>query len=229
MHSIKQGLRVLLVLVAMAAAVPGVQAKTIGILVFDQVLTSDVTAPAEVFGAASRKAWFTDYKVKLINVERGTTVTTDEGLTLVVNASIHDDLTLDALVVPSAYEMDHLHANSALMTFLRRQGKQARWLASNCSGAFLLADAELLDGHRATTYSGGEDKFQRRFPKVKVQRDTNVVVDGNRVTSNGSTVSYQSALVLLGKMTSSRHAHSVFKALQMERLMDWNRVAHYLE
>lgn len=212
------------------AAVPGSRTKTVGILVFDQVLTSDVTAPAEVFGVASRKAWFSDYKVKLINVERGPSVTTEEGLTLSVDASIHDhDLTLDALIVPSAYEMDHLHANATLIGFLRRHGQEARWIASNCSGALLLADAGLLDGYRATTYSGGEGRFQRRFPEVDVQHDTNVVVDRNRITSNGSIVSYQSALVLLGKMSSDRNAHSVFDALQLQRLMDWNRISHHLK
>ena len=80
-------------------------------------------------------------------------------------------------------------------------------------------------GERAwKRYSGGERRFQRQFSD-----DANVVVDGSVVTSNGSLVRYQAALVLLGKMTSRRHAHSVFEALQMERLIDWERVADRLE
>lgn len=62
--------------------------KKIGVLVYDEVLTSDAVAPAEVFGVASRKAWFSDYEVVLINVERSKTVTTEEGLTLQVDANI---------------------------------------------------------------------------------------------------------------------------------------------
>ncbi|MDF4362349.1 DJ-1/PfpI family protein, partial [Vibrio parahaemolyticus] len=42
--------------------------KRIGILVYDGVLTSDVTAPLEVFGVASRLTWFSDYEVLTISV-----------------------------------------------------------------------------------------------------------------------------------------------------------------
>ena len=41
--------------------------KVIGILVYDGVLTSDVVGPAEVFGAATKQSWFTDYEVKMIS------------------------------------------------------------------------------------------------------------------------------------------------------------------
>ena len=41
--------------------------STIGILVYDGFLTSDVTAPVEVFGAASKKAWFSSYKVVTVS------------------------------------------------------------------------------------------------------------------------------------------------------------------
>ena len=46
----------------------------IGIIVFDGVLTSDVTAPIEVFGAASKKSWFSDYEVVVISATKNTSV-----------------------------------------------------------------------------------------------------------------------------------------------------------
>nr|WP_231583886.1 MULTISPECIES: hypothetical protein [unclassified Vibrio] len=57
--------------------------KRIGILVYDGVLTSDVTAPLEVFGVASRLTWFSDYEVLTISVSDQKTITTEEGLKLV--------------------------------------------------------------------------------------------------------------------------------------------------
>ena len=54
--------------------------KRIGIIVFDGVLTSDITAPIEVFGIASRKSWFSDYETITINVGSQDTITTEEGL-----------------------------------------------------------------------------------------------------------------------------------------------------
>lgn len=59
--------------------------KTIGILVYDGVLTSDVTAPLEVFGVASRLTWFSDYDVVTISVTDTHTVTTEEGLKIGVD------------------------------------------------------------------------------------------------------------------------------------------------
>ena len=201
--------------------------KKIGVLVYDEVLTSDAVAPAEVFGVASRKAWFSDYEVLLINVERGETVTTEEGLTLQVDANIYDDLDLDVLIVNSAYDMDWLFENEDLTQFMRGQAKKVEWLASNCSGAFLYAHAGLLDGYRATTWAGGESALQRQFPKVDVIVDQNVVVDRNRLTSNGGVPSYQAALVLLWLMSGESNAKEVFETIQFNRLIPWSEIEKY--
>lgn len=67
------------------------------------MLTSDVTASLEVFGVASKKAWFSNYQVLLIAATQDKTITTKEGLTLVANNSIYDAPQLDVLLVVSAY------------------------------------------------------------------------------------------------------------------------------
>ncbi|MEE9337736.1 MAG: hypothetical protein V3U87_06625 [Methylococcaceae bacterium] len=51
----------------------------IGILVFDGFLTSDVTAPLEVFGAATKKAWFSSYQVVVISTTKNKTVVQRKG------------------------------------------------------------------------------------------------------------------------------------------------------
>ena len=200
----------------------------IGIVIFDGVLTSDVTAPAEVFGVASRQAWFKDYNVALISVEDKATITTEEGLVLTPDYHIGNAPSLDVLLLPSAYDMDGLFKNQQLTAFIQQQAKSVSWLASNCSGAFLLANAGLLDGRRATTWAGGEKDLQKQYPKIKVVEDENVVVDGKIITSNGSIVSYQAALVLLANMSSAAKAKEVFETLQMQRVMDWSAVSQYL-
>lgn len=201
--------------------------KKVGVLVYDEVLTSDVTAPAEVFGVASRKAWFSDYDVVLINVKRTATVTTEEGLTLQVDANIYDELDLDVLIVNSAYDMDWLFENEDLTRFLQNQATKVEWMVSNCSGAFLYAHAGLLDGYRATTWAGGESDLQSEFPNIDVVFDRNVVVDRNRITSNGGIPSYQGALVLLALMSGEGHAKEVFETIQLNRLMPWSEIAKY--
>lgn len=192
--------------------------KRVGILVFDGVLTSDIVAPIEVFGIASKKSWFSDYDTITINVGSGDTVTTEEGLKLVVDAYLNEAPAVDVLLVPSAYEMEPLLENEKLIAYIRNTGATAEWMASNCSGAFLLAEAGLLDGKRATTWAGGEAGLKKSFPKVDVQYNTNYVIDDGVITSNGSVVSYEAALALLEKLSSKRRADEVREALQMSRV-----------
>ncbi|MFT6420495.1 MAG: transcriptional regulator GlxA family with amidase domain [Porticoccus sp.] len=219
----------LLISVALFSVPSFAAEKKIGVLVYDKVLSSDVTAPAEVFGVATRKSWFSDYEVILIGVDKDAPViTTEEGIRLTVDKTIYDTPKLDALIVTSSYVMDTLFENSDLTKFLKSQAKNVSWLASNCSGAFLYAHAGLLDGYTATTWAGGEKQLQREFPKINVIEDRNVVVDRNRISSNGGIPSYQAALVLLTQMSSERKAKEVFETIQLNRLIPWSEVTRYL-
>ncbi len=202
--------------------------QRIGILVYDGVLTSDVIAPAEVFGVATRKAWFSDYEVVLIGVEKKSFITTEEGVRLTVDATIYDAPKLTALISTSSYVMDSLFENDDLTAFLKNRAKEVRWLASNCSGAFLYAHAGLLDGYKATTWFGGEKQLRKQFPKIDVVFDQNVVVDRNRISSNGGIPSYEAALVMLSLMSRPSSAKEVFETIQLNRLIEWQEVLKYL-
>jgi len=190
----------------------------IGILVFDGFLTSDVTAPIEVFGAATKKSWFSSYEVVVISVAKNKEVVSEEGLRIIADKTIYDDLKLDVLIVPSAYKMDAHLGNKMLIQYIRNQGQSASWMASNCSGAFLLGEAGVLDGKRATTWAGGEKSLLKAYPEIKVQFDTNVVVDKKVITSNGGPVSYQAAFELLEKLSSTKFATEISEAIQFNRL-----------
>lgn len=190
----------------------------IGILVFDGFLTSDVTAPIEIFGAATKKAWFSSYEVVVISATKNKEVHSEEGLKIIADKTIYDDLQLDVLLVPSAYEMDGVLKNKDLIQFIKKQSQSASWMASNCSGAFLLGEAGVLDGKNATTWAGGEKDLSKAYPKIKVQYDQNVVIDGKVITSNGGPVSYQAAFALLAKLSSEKFSKEISEAIQFDRL-----------
>lgn len=191
---------------------------TIGILVFDGFLTSDVSAPVEVFGAATKKSWFSSYELVVISTTRDMNVESEEGLRIVADKTIYDDMDLDVLLVPSAYEMKPLIRNRDLINFIERQSKNASWMASNCSGAFLLGEAGVLDGKRATTWAGGEKGLAKAYPNINVQFDENVVIDKNVITSNGGPVSYQAAFALLASLSSEKFAEEIAQSIQFDRL-----------
>src|SRR5258708_33780646 len=75
-----------------------------------------------------------------------------------------------------------------LLDFIRRGLKKSRRVTSICTGAFILAEAGLLDGRRATTHWLYARELQTRFPKVKVEEDRIFIIDGPVWTAEGSTV-----------------------------------------
>jgi len=199
-------------------------AYTIGIIVFDGVLTAEVAGPAEVFGMASKQDWFKETKVLLIGVDDRPIIVTEEGLQLAVNVTINDDLALDVLLVPGGNDMSPLLENEPLNNFIRKQEEAAQWVGSVCAGAFLLGNAGVLDGKQATTWFGGETSLQEQFPAIQVVYDQPVVMDNRRITANGGLVSYRMALVLLGKLSSAEHAREVYETLGLNRLGTWAEI-----
>jgi len=199
-------------------------AYTIGIIVFDGVLTAEVAGPAEVFGMASKQDWFKETKVLLIGVDDRPIIVTEEGLQLAVNVTINDDLALDVLLVPGGNDMSPLLENEPLNNFIRKQEEAAQWVGSVCAGAFLLGNAGVLDGKQATTWFGGETSLQEQFPAIQVVYDQPVVMDNRRITANGGLVSYRMALVLLGKLSIAEHAREVYETLGLNRLGTWAEI-----
>jgi len=78
-------------------------------------------------------------------------------------------------------------SSPALLKFLHSASKASRRTASICTGAFVLAEAGLLDGRRATTHWAFARNMQARFPAIKVQEDKIFIIDGPVWTSAGMT------------------------------------------
>ena len=115
-------------------------------------------------------------------------------------------------MVPSSLDTEGTLANEPLVAFVRDRGSRARWLASNCAGAFLLGQAGLLKGRKVTTYVGGWADLRERFPEATVLEE-HVLVDGNLVSSIGGVTSYDAALTLLGEITNEELTDVVAEAL----------------
>jgi transcriptional regulator GlxA family with amidase domain len=87
--------------------------------------------------------------------------------------------------------------NACVVEWVRRAASKARRVVSVCAGAFLLAQAGLLDGRRATTHWRLLDTLQSRFPKVKVERGPIYVQDGTVWTSAGVSSGFDLTLALV--------------------------------
>lgn len=85
----------------------------------------------------------------------------------------------------------------ALRAYIARAGREARRVAGLCTGAFLLAEAGLLDGRSATTHWAHAQRLQARFPKVRVDVDRIYIQDGNIWTSAGMSSAIDLTLALI--------------------------------
>lgn len=207
-----------LLCLACGLVAPGARAQeelqeelTVGILVFDGFLTSEVTAPMEVFARAAAEGSIR-FEPHLIAAEKKTVVS-EEGVTILPDLDFARAPRLDVLVVPSAFAMEKHLADERLVGFIREKAAQAEYVASNCAGAFLLGKAGLLDGRQVTTYIGGAEELQKMFPKARVVDDRHVVNDGNLVSSIGGAASYEATLTLLEKIGGSDLADTVAEAI----------------
>ena len=122
-----------------------------------------------------------------------------------------DDRKFDTLMVGGSVVAGAL--TPGVIKFLRRGLRRSRRVASTCTGAFVLAEAGLLDGRRATTHWHRARELQARFPKVKVEEDRIFIVDGPVWTSAGMTAGIDLALAMIEQDLGADVARAVARQL----------------
>jgi transcriptional regulator GlxA family with amidase domain len=194
----------------------GMTVRRVLIVLFDGVQSLDVTGPLEVFaGAASlhaRQHGQPAYEVITASVG-GAPVTSSSRLALVPGSDLRQVRPglVDTLVVPGG--AGTAQPDPELIGWLREHGAAPRRVASVCTGAFLLAEAGLLDGRKATTHWAYADALARRFPFVSVDADPIFVRDGRIATSAGVTAGIDLALALVAEDIGHETALAVARAL----------------
>ena len=104
---------------------------------------------------------------------------------------------IDTLIVAGGTGVVEAKRDERLPRWIRSAAPRARRVASVCTGAFLLAEAGLLDGRRATTHWAGCDELGRRYPEIEVEDAPIFVRDGDVYTSAGVTAGIDLALALV--------------------------------
>lgn len=104
----------------------------------------------------------------------------------------------DTLLIPGGAGIDDLRRNADVLAWIQRSAKTARRVVSVCTGAFLIAEAGLLDGCRATTHWAFADRLADEFPSVSIDPDPIFVRSSETVwTSAGVTAGIDLALKLV--------------------------------
>ncbi|MCB7480298.1 DJ-1/PfpI family protein [Christiangramia sediminis] len=196
---------------------------TIGLLMYNGVLQSEVIAASDVFAKPSE-----DGK-QLFNVitiaETKNPITTEEGIRIIPDYTFKNTPKLEALFVPSAYDVYAQVHNDKIVNFIKEKNKETKYTVSNCAGAQLIGKSGIANGHKIVTWIGGGEQLQKDYPELKVQNDSLVtyVKDGKFLSSNGNLASYISALNLVEIMTSPEHRKFVESYLYLDRLQNWKK------
>lgn len=172
----------------------------------------DATGPASVFANANGGMKPAKYEVVVVAAGAGA-MATSSGVSLVATHSLHFRGPIDTLLVPGGEGTREAVGDAGLVAGIARLASRARRVASVCSGAFLLAQAGLLDGRRATTHWKYLASLRRAYPRVQVDDDAIFVQDGRYWTSAGVTAGLDLALALVEADHGRQHALAVARGL----------------
>ena len=165
-------------------------------------------AAITVFEVANFVVGDAAYDVTLLS-EHGGLVRSTAGFS--VQTKAFEDRVFDTVMIGAQTAIEP--ATPGLINFVRRATETSRRVAAPCTGAFVLAEAGVLDGRRATTHWMFARDLQARFPNIKVEEDRIFIVDGSVWTSAGMTASIDLALALVERDHGIEIARSVARKL----------------
>ena len=187
--------------------------RRIVVVAFDGLQSLDAVGPIEVFSTTNRQVGREEYALELV-AARGSTVRATNGLALALDHRIGGVRgALDTVLVAGGAGTRTAIDDQMLIDGITRLAGRAERVASVCTGAFLLAEAGVLAGRRATTHWSACDALARRYPNVTVEPDPIYVRDGNVYTSAGVTAGMDLALALVEEDLGREVALSVARRL----------------
>jgi transcriptional regulator GlxA family with amidase domain len=150
------------------------------------------------------------YDLHLLS-EHGGPVRSSCGLT--VETEAFGDPAFDTLIVGAITGSEMPPSTASLIGFVKQAAKASRRIASFCNGAFVLAEAGLLDGRRATTHWIQAASFRARFPDVRMEEDRIYINDGPIWTSAGMSAGIDLVLAMIDRDLGPEVAKAVAKLL----------------
>ncbi|WP_309604465.1 GlxA family transcriptional regulator [Phenylobacterium sp.] len=183
--------------------------RRIAFVIFPDFQLLDVAGPIAAFDIAAHYQQ-DSYRLAVLAAEAGG-VRSSSGVRMAADAL--DDGPFDTIVMSGGEGTRAYLERAGLVAWLKRAAPAARRVASVCTGAYLLAEAGLLDGKRATTHWSRTDDFTRRYPKIRLDPDRIFIRDGEVWTSAGITAGIDLALALIEDDLGSKVARATAQQL----------------
>jgi transcriptional regulator GlxA family with amidase domain len=192
----------------------------IGIYIYDQAEVLDFAGPFEVFSTASRVCLDGEPFTVFLVGETGDMITTRAGFRVAPAYGFETHPAIDLLIVVGGVHSAEM-LKPQVIDWIAQRAKTATQVASVCTGAFLLAAAQVMTTEPVTTHWDDIADLRRQYPNLEVRSGVRWVDAETVVTSGGISAGIDMSLYLVSKLHSLALAEQTAK--QME--FDWGSPA----
>ncbi|EGO63741.1 DJ-1/PfpI family protein [Acetonema longum] len=184
---------------------------TIGILIFPQVEELDFVGPFEVLSYVNKIK--PDSTNVILVAETIEPIRAFNGMRILPDVTLTDCPSLDIILTPGGKGRLAAMKSVAIKHFIQEQMKTVKYVASVCTGAFLLAEAGLLTGKKATTYHTTFRELESYSVQVVSSK---VVQDGNIITSGGVSSGLELGFYLLKELFGLNVSQEVARKIEYD-------------
>jgi len=185
-------------------------AARVAIVAFGQIRPFHLSVPCAVFGEpAGTEAPLFD--VRVCAAEPGE-LRSQAGFSIGTRYGLRELARADIVVVPSWRDPQETPP-APLLAALRRAHRRGALIVGLCLGAYVLAEAGLLDGRRATTHWRWAERFAQRYPAVRVDSNVLYVDEGDVLTSAGTAAGIDCCLHVVRQRLGAETANRIARTL----------------
>lgn len=193
--------------------------RSVVIVAFNGMQPLDAIGPHEVFAGATAvlsagKKSTAGYNLTIVS-RLGAPITTESGLQIVTAPLPQDRQKIDTLLIPGGDGSRTARYDEQLVGWIHRAARDSRRIATVCTGAFIAAEAGLLDGRTVTTHWARAQQLADDYPRVTVDADPIYRRDGNVWTSAGVTAGIDLALAMVEADHGTEVAQTVARWMVM--------------
>ena len=176
----------------------------IGFLMFPRLTQLDATGPAQILNMIPEAQ--THYIWKTLDP-----IPTDAGFSILPTTTMVEAPQLDVICIPGGSGQFDFMDDDDVLGFVRRQGEQAKYVTSVCTGSLMLGRAGLLDGYEAGCHWAFRHLL-KDYGATPVNK--RVVRDRNRLTGGGVTAGIDFGLTLAAEIAGEAFARSLELTLE---------------
>ncbi|OEF24266.1 DJ-1/PfpI family protein [Vibrio rumoiensis] len=185
----------------------------IGIYIYDNAEVLDFSGPYEVFTTANRINHNDTLFETFLIAERNDIVTARAGYQVLPHFDITNHPELDVLIIVGGVHTNEMTKHNVIH-WISEQQKTVPLIASVCTGAFLLAQAQVFTHHKVTTHWEDIPSLRQLFPSLDVQENVRWVQDGNKISSGGISAGIDMSLFIVSQLANVALAEATAKQME---------------